>query len=73
MNRSHSISLIFLLMFLYGTVFGQQPEMADGFRSEGKIYVLVAIILVILAGLLYFVLRLDGKVSRLEREAEKKN
>ena len=47
--------------------------MADGLRAEGKIYVLVSIILVILAGLIYFVLRLDNKISRLEREVQKKD
>lgn len=41
-------------------------EMADGMRSEGKIYVVVAIILIILAGLIVYLVALDRKVKKLE-------
>ena len=44
------------------------PEMADALRSSGKIYVVVAVVTVVLAGLLAFLVSLDRKVSRLERE-----
>jgi len=73
MNRTKITAILPLLLLLTGETFGQEAEMADGLRAEGKIYVLVAIILVILAGLFYFVLRLDSKVSRLEKASEKKD
>ena len=44
------------------------PEMADALRQSGKIYVVVLVILLILGGLLAYLIRLDGKVGRLERE-----
>jgi ABC-type sulfate transport system permease component len=44
------------------------PEMADALRSSGKIYVVVAVVTVVLAGLLAFLVSLDRKVGRLERE-----
>ncbi len=44
------------------------PEMADAMRGSGKIYVVVAVVAVVLAGLLAFLVSLDRKVSRLERE-----
>ncbi|AII51451.1 CcmD family protein [Hymenobacter sp. APR13] len=44
------------------------PEMADTFRADGKIYVVVAVITVVLAGLLALLVSLDRKVSRLERD-----
>ena len=44
------------------------PGMADTFRADGKIYVVVAVIVVLLAGLLVLLVSLDRKVSRLERE-----
>ncbi|PJJ47820.1 CcmD family protein [Hymenobacter chitinivorans] len=44
------------------------PEMADTLRQSGKIYVVVAVITVVLAGLLAFLVSLDRKVGRLERE-----
>ena len=43
-------------------------EMADSMRSEGKIYVVIAVILTILAGLLFYVWRLDRKITKLEND-----
>lgn len=45
-----------------------QPEMADALRQSGKIYVVVLVVFIIVAGLLLYLVRLDRKVSRLERE-----
>jgi hypothetical protein len=42
--------------------------MADAFRAEGKIYVVVAVILLIFAGLVVYMVRIDRKVKRLEQE-----
>lgn len=59
-----------LLLFILGTInsFGQDAEMADTMRSEGKIYVVVAIILLILAGILAYLFTLDRKISGLEKK-----
>ena len=45
----------------------QNAEMADTFRAEGKIYVVVGIILVVLVGLVLYLFMLDGKIKKLER------
>ena len=40
----------------------------NGFmRSEGKIYVVMVVVITILAGLIYYVSRLDRKLSKLEK------
>ena len=44
--------------------------MADGMRSNGKIYVVVAVLLTILLGLIAYVIRIDKKVSRLEKDSK---
>jgi hypothetical protein len=44
--------------------------MADAFRAEGKIYVVVAVILLIFAGFIAYVVRIDRKVKRLEKELD---
>ena len=49
----------------------QQAEMADTMRSNGKIYVVVGVILVILTGLFAYLFSLDKKVSRIEKSLEK--
>lgn len=43
------------------------PEMADTFRAEGKIYVVVGVLLIIFAGIATYLIRLDRKISKLEK------
>lgn len=45
-------------------------EMADVMRSEGKIYVVVAGLVIIVAGFLAYLFSLDRKVTKLEKEVE---
>jgi CcmD family protein len=40
-------------------------------RNNGKIYVVVAVIVVILIGLIIYLARLDRKITKLEREINK--
>jgi CcmD family protein len=46
----------------------QQVEMADRFRADGKIYVVVAVLGAILLGLILYVVRLDRKITKLEKD-----
>lgn len=45
------------------------PAMADDLRASGKIYVVVAAVVIIIAGLLIYLIALDRKVGRLEKQA----
>lgn len=45
-------------------------EMADGMRSNGKIYVVVAVCLTILIGLFIYLVMLDKKMNRFENNKE---
>jgi heme/copper-type cytochrome/quinol oxidase subunit 2 len=45
----------------------EKPQMADLMRSNGKIYVVVTVVLIILAGLFVYLVQLDRKLSRLEK------
>lgn len=49
-----------------------EVEMADVMRSEGKIYVLVGIIVLIFIGLLLYVIQTDRRVSKLEKVGQTK-
>jgi len=64
--KTFKYALTFLLVGLTPLVFAQNAEMADAFRSEGKIYVVVAIILIVLAGLIVYLFALDRKLRKLE-------
>ena len=72
-NLSVKKTLFAILLFAAAqSVHAQEKvEMADGMRSNGKIYVVVAVLAVIFIGLLLFLIRIDRKVSRLEKENQK--
>lgn len=63
--------LFFVLMALNVSLFAQDNrpvEMADAMRSNGKIYIVVAVCLTILLGLFLYVWNVDRKLSKLEKE-----
>lgn len=49
-----------------------QIPMADAFRSDGKIYVVIAVILIILLGLFVYLIRIDKGLKKLEERLKKK-
>lgn len=61
----------FLLMLMPLIAQAQQVEMADTFRQEGKIYVVVAVAIVILTGIFVYLFLLDRKVSKIEKQLKK--
>jgi K+-transporting ATPase A subunit len=44
-----------------------QPEMADKFRADGKIYVVVLVLATIFVGIVAYLVRLDFKITKLEQ------
>jgi hypothetical protein len=62
-----------LAVFMAFAAQGQpKVEMADAMRSEGKIYVVIGIILIVLTGLITYLVLMDRKVARLERQLRDK-
>ncbi|HWN88337.1 MAG TPA: hypothetical protein VNM35_04720 [Chitinophagaceae bacterium] len=60
-----SFTFYFLLFTLI--INAQNVNMADAMKENGKIYVVIAVMLTILAGLVLYLVRLDRKISRLEK------
>lgn len=61
--------LMFILLMTTIISFAQEKvEMADTMRSNGRIYVVVAVALTILIGLVLYMIRLDRKIAKLEKE-----
>jgi len=65
--------VIFLMVICFGAIYAQAPastdvDMADTMRSSGKIYVVVGVVLIILVGLLIYLITIDRKVSKIEKE-----
>ncbi len=71
MKIIRKISLLFPALFYSLLIQAQDKpvQMADTMRSNGRIYVVVAVVLTILSGLILYVARLDRKISRLEKES----
>ena len=71
MIRSKKIIVVFALLMMSINLLAQEKEveMADAMRSSGRIYVVIAVMLTILAGLILYLWRLDRKIGKLEKES----
>ena len=79
MHRSFLIKAPLAALLLFSqTLLAQQPvsqgvEMADRLRADGKIWVVVAVIAAVFAGIIVYLVRLDRQISLLEKEVKEKN
>lgn len=69
------ITLLVLLLssaltFAQGTP--DAPQMADAFRANGKIYVVVTVLSLVFVGLATYLIIIDRKVSKLEKQLKDK-
>jgi len=62
--------LFFALNLISITLFAQASDvaMADQMRADGKIWVVVGVIALIFAGIITYLIRLDSKLTKIERE-----
>jgi hypothetical protein len=71
-KKIRTLFLLFICQALSMPLWAQDTtkpvEMADKFRADGKIYVVIAVVVIILLGLIWYVARLDKKISRFEKE-----
>ena len=73
MRNSTPFLLAFVLLFFSGIPSMAQSsgaEMADVMRSNGKIYVVVAVMSTILTGLILYLVSLDRRIRKMERNAD---
>ena len=61
-------SLLLLLLSFHSHAQDKEVQMGDMMRDNGRIYVVVAVVLTILIGLILYGVRLDKKITRLEKE-----
>ena len=59
---------LFTLLSFAQPINTQQGEPTDFMRSNGKIYVVVAVIVIILVGLFIYLVNLDRKITKLEKD-----
>lgn len=72
MNNLKKITLLLLMAFTQLLASAQAtvttPASSDFMRSNGKIYLVMTIVVVIMSGLLLYVYSLDRKISKLEKK-----
>ena len=62
-----ALTTIFLIL-ITTTFASAETEMADSMRANGKIYVVVAVLATIFAGIFAYLIMLDRKISKAEKE-----
>ncbi len=72
MNNIRKIMLSLAMIFISTATFAGQPEMADELYHSGKIYVVVIVLSLIFIGIVGYLIMLDRKISKLEKEIERK-
>ena len=60
-------SMIMMVSFVAANAQASNAEAMDLMRSNGKIYVVVAVVITILLGLFLYLFNLDRKISKLEK------
>lgn len=60
--------LLFFLLTCSSVLFAQ--SMANEMRSNGKIYVVVAVLVAIFIGIILYLIRLDRKLTKLEKDTK---
>ena len=61
------LTTIFLIL-ITTTFASAETEMGDSMRANGKIYVVVAVLATIFAGIFAYLVMLDRKISKAEKE-----
>ncbi len=67
--------LLLLLVLTGGTLAAQgnnEPEMGGLFYSEGKVYIVVAVLSIVLVGIFVYLFTMDRKLKRLEEQLKNK-
>lgn len=68
MHLFKKTGLFFFLLIGNTQLMAQQVQAQNFMRSSGRIYVVVAVMLTILFGLLFYIIRIDRKLTRLEKD-----
>ena len=66
-NSKSLLALLFLFANLFTNQLAAQQMTQDFMRNTGKIYVVVAVIVIIFIGIIFYLIRLDSKISKLEK------
>jgi CcmD family protein len=65
--------LFTLLLFLSSLALSaQDAQMADTFRSEGKIYVVIGVMAIVFIAIVFYMIMMEQRLKKLEEELKNK-
>jgi uncharacterized transporter YbjL len=74
------IKRVLSLVLLFGAIICQaqegviaEPQMADKFREDGKIYVVITVIAMVFLAIVIFLIALERKIKKIENQINDKN
>jgi len=65
--------IIIVLLFVSNFAFGQNVEMADVMRANGKIYVVVAVLATVFLGIIIYLISQENRLRKIEKELREEN
>lgn len=69
MDKLKKIAGVIALCILTMTANAQETELGDVMTSNGKIYVVMAVVVTIVIGLFLYLLSLDRKIGKMEKKS----
>jgi hypothetical protein len=69
MNKFQRIGAVMALAFITVFAQAQTPDNNDVMRSNGKIYVVMAVVIIIMIGFFIYLINVDRKLTKLEKKS----
>lgn len=66
----HFLTLLFFISSL--ALPAQEPAMADSFRQDGKIYVVIGVMSIVFLAIVVYMIVIERRVKKLEEELKEK-
>jgi uncharacterized membrane protein len=66
--KKQNIIITALSILIFSTTLSAESGAVDFLRSTGKIYSVIAVIVVVLIGIGYFLYKIDNKLTKLENQ-----
>lgn len=75
MNKNFLSVLLVFLSFLVGaqSMGAEAPQMADAFRQDGKIYVVITVLGLIFASIVFFLIYIERAINKIENKLNDKS
>lgn len=71
MNKKTIFLVLAFVSFFYHTSLAQDNTIEQTFHESGKINVVVAVVTVIFIGIVFYMVKLDRKISKIEKDTKK--